>query len=110
MIKSFSKIDEKWTHVAATIQDSQLKLYVDGKLEGALSLGGMIALNSKGMIEEVPFEIKSTPQNINIGAQKIIKLDEQKTKNYFSGMIDSVVVQNRALPIDQIYDSQKFST
>ena len=107
-IKSFSTIEEEWTHVAGVLEDSSISLYIDGKLEAMYHLGGTISLNSKGMIEKIPMQIKTSPEPINIGVQKIIKLDEIKTSNYFSGIIDDVVVDNEALPILEIYEGKSF--
>lgn len=96
-VESFSTINEEWTHVAGVLNDSILSLYVDGELEARYNMGGIVALNEKGMIEKMPVELKTSSEGINIGAQEIIKLDEQSTKNYFSGLIDYVLVQDEAL-------------
>ena len=103
-IESFSTIDEEWTHVAGVLKDSTLSLYVDGKLEAMYNMGGIISLNDKGIIEKIPLHLKTSQEGINIGVQQIIKLDEQKTKNFFSGLIDYVLVQDEALSNYEIYD------
>jgi hypothetical protein len=101
-VKSFSTINEEWTHVAGVFKDSILSLYVDGKLEAMYNMGGIISLNDKGIIEKMPLRLKTSPEEINIGVQQIIKLDEQKTKNFFSGLIDYVLVQDKALSNGEI--------
>jgi len=103
-VESFSTINEEWTHVAGVLKDSTLSLYVDGKLEAIYNMGGIISLNEKGIIEKMPLHLKTSPEEINIGVQQIIKLDGQKTKNFFSGLIDYVLVQDRALSEDEIND------
>ena len=103
-VESFSTIDEEWTHVAGVLKDSTLSLYVDGKLEAIYNMGGIISLNDKGIIEKTPLRLKTSQEGISIGVQQIIKLDEQKTKNFFSGLIDYVLVQDEALSNDEIYD------
>ena len=52
----------------------------------------------------LPLRLKTSQEGISIGVQQIIKLDEQKTKNFFSGLIDYVLVQDEALSNDEIYD------
>jgi len=103
-VESFSTINEEWTHIAGVLKDSTLSLYVDGKLEAIYNMGGIISLNEKGIIEKMPLHLKTSPEEINIGVQQIIKLDGQKTKNFFSGLIDYVLVQDRALSEDEIND------
>ncbi len=103
-IESFSTIDEEWTHVVGVLKDSKLSLYVDGKLEAMYNMGGIISLSDKGIIEKIPLHLKTSQEGINIGVQQIIKLDEQKTKNFFSGLIDYVLVEDEALSNDEIYD------
>ena len=103
-VESFSTIDEEWTHVAGVLKDSTLSLYVDGKLEAIYNMGGIISLNDKGIIEKTPLRLKTSQEGISIGVQQIIKLDEQKTKNFFSGLIDYVLIQDEALSNDEIYD------
>lgn len=105
-IQSFSTIDEKWTHVAGVLKDSRLSLYVNGNLEAMYHMGGTTSLNSKGMIEKLPLELKTSSEPINVGVQKIIKLDERKTKNYFSGLIDDVLIHNKALTVDEFYENK----
>lgn len=105
-VKSFSTIDEEWTHIAGVLKDSTLSLYVNGNLEAMYNMGGIISLNSKGMIEKLPLEIKTSPESINIGVQKIIKLGEEKTMNYFSGLIDEVIIQDQTLLINEMYNDK----
>lgn len=91
-IKSFSEIDEEWTHVAGVLKDSSLSLYINGNQEAFYQIGGVVSLNSKGMIEKSQLQTNSSPEDINIGVQKVLKLDGDKTQNYFSGLIDEVLI------------------
>lgn len=105
-VQSFSVINSEWTHVAGVFDDSGLAVYVNGNLEGMYQMRGMLSLNERGVIEESPLVIGDSPQSINVGVQKIIKLDETKEKNYFSGLIDDVLVENKALSIAEFYDNK----
>ena len=107
-VQSFSMIDEEWTHVAGVLKDSSISLYVNGNLEAIHKIGGAISLNSKGIIEKIPLQVKTSPESINVGVQKIITLDDRKTMNYFSGLIDDVLIHDKALPIIEFYEDRNF--
>ena len=82
---------DKWFHVAGTYDGSQLKLYVNGKLENSKTLSGDIAYPPKAFYE--------------IGAY------HDDNEHYrMNGMIHEVAVYNSALTekqIEQKYDSKK---
>ena len=67
-----------WHHLAMTFDGTDQKLYVDGVLETTTSPGGTIGTNSN---------------SFHIGRSYI---------GYFDGIIDEVVIFDRALPADEI--------
>lgn len=65
-----------WVHVAATFDGSQMRLYVNGQLDGALSHSGSIALD-----DSVPAVLGDQPQG----------------ERSFDGQIDDIRIYRRAL-------------
>jgi hypothetical protein len=70
-----------WTHLAATVSDGSLRLYVNGTLVKTTALPG-------------PLTITDSP--LRIGG------NSYWTKEYFAGLIDEVRVYNRALSTAEI--------
>ena len=69
-----------WTHIAATYDGSQMRVYVNGVLDGSLTTNIAIPVNS------LP---------LRIGA-------DQNGSNQFNGLIDEVEIFNRALSAAEI--------
>ncbi len=73
--------DEQWHHVAAVYDGATFKLYVDGGLDGSEESTGQIAVSS---------------YNVYIGE------NSQATGRYWNGLIDDVVIYNRALSTGEV--------
>ncbi|MGI0022748.1 MAG: LamG domain-containing protein, partial [Nitrososphaeraceae archaeon] len=101
-VQSESTIPEEWTHIAATISDTGLSLYVNGKLESTLS-----------DFEPSSDFFASSKSSLTVGAFSAEKRSEASIKNKFSGSIDAIKVYDTALnpaEIQQIFDNNKEST
>jgi len=101
MLESSSSIDEKWTHVAVTLDGSSISLFIDGKLEATKQIQGIPGINSYGFVSLQGVENISSEKAILIGAQESTKRGEFKQKGFFSGQIDEVVIE------DELFDEQK---
>ena len=101
MLESSSSIDEKWTHVAVTLDGPSISLFIDGKLEATKQIQGIPSMNSYGFVSLHEVENISSEKTILIGAQESTKRGELKQKGFFSGQIDEVVIE------DELFDEQK---
>ena len=104
MIESKSTLGEHWTHVAVTLDESTIKLYLNGELEAVQEIDGIPTLNSYGFLEPSPVDIISTDTKVIIGAQEFEKKNTIKYKNYFSGDIDEIIIQDKMLDDYEIVD------
>ena len=101
MLESSSTIDEKWTHVAVTLDGASLSLFIDGNLEATKQIQGIPGMNSYGFVSLHDVENISSEKTILIGAQESTKRGELKQKGFFSGQIDEVVIE------DDLFNEQK---
>jgi len=76
-------LDNNWHFVTGTLDGSDLKIYIDGVLEGSLPYSGTPAGNSR---------------NVNIGAS----WGGGPFNRFFNGLIDEVDIYNRALSATEI--------
>ena len=102
MIQSTSTVEEEWTHIAATLDDSTISLYINGKPESTKKIEGIPTLNSRGYLEVKSFESISSDSEILIGAQLSSKRGIEKSMGFFSGLVDEVVIEDESLAEEQI--------
>ena len=98
-------LDERWHHVVASVDGSNIALYVDGLLEGEIKLEDGITIQQS--------QITSDDSDIIIGAYVNTVNEAPTSENKFAGTITSVDVYTRALTAEQIYqkyqmDMQEF--
>ena len=103
-IESSSEIEEEWVHIAATLADSSISIYINGKLEGTKQVDGIPSLNSFGYYEPKSVENLSSEHEIVVGANQYVKKGTLYYKGYFSGLIDDVIVEEQLLDDSQITD------
>jgi hypothetical protein len=101
MLESSSSIDEKWTHVAVSLDGPSISLFIDGKLEATRQIQGIPGMNSYGYVSFQEVENISSDKTILIGAQESTKRGELKQKGFFSGQIDEVIIEA------DLFDEQK---
>ena len=101
-IESSSEIEEEWVHIAATLADSSISIYINGKLEGTKQVDGIPSLNSFGYYESKSVENLSSEHEIVVGAHQYVKRGTLYYKGYFSGLIDDVIVEEQLLDDRQI--------
>jgi hypothetical protein len=75
--------DDSWHHVAATLDGSAIKIYIDGVLNNSATYSGTPVTNSRG---------------VNIGAW----WGYGTPSRFFNGLIDEVEIFNRALTPEEI--------
>ncbi len=102
IIESTSTVEEEWTHIAATLDDSSISLYINGKIEATKKIEGIPTLNSRGYLEVKSFESISSDSEIIIGAQLSSKRGIDKSMGFFSGLVDEVVIEDESLAEEQI--------
>jgi len=102
IIESTSTVEEEWTHIAATLDDSTISLYINGKIEATKKIEGIPTLNSRGYLEVKSFESISSDSEIIIGAQLSSKRGIDKSMGFFSGLVDEVVIEDESLAEEQI--------
>ncbi len=101
-VDSKSLITNEWNHVAATLDGSSISIYVNGELEGQKELPGTFEMNSHGIFELGPMQNVESNSDVIIGAEIIVNSGGVSSKNFFSGMIDEVLVQDKLLNEIQI--------
>ena len=101
MLESSSTIDEKWTHVAVTLDENTLSMFIDGKLEDTKQIQGIPGMNSYGFVSLQDVDSISSEKTIMIGAQESTKRGDLKQKGFFAGQIDEVIIE------DELFDEQK---
>lgn len=101
MIESSSTIQEKWTHVAVTIDGSSLNLYINGELEGSKQIQKIPGISKNGFVSVQSLENISSDDQILIGAQQSTDRGLFKTMGFFSGQLDEIVIE------DELFDEQK---
>lgn len=79
-VKSTTKIDDAWHHIAATNDGGAMRLYVDGKLEGQPVVAGLMSTSPR------PFVIGAKPSP-----------DDTGVSNFFIGDIDGLKLYDRNL-------------
>ena len=93
-------LDERWHHVVASVDGSNIALYVDGLLEGEIKLEDGITIQQS--------QITSDDSDIIIGAYVNTINKAPTSENKFAGTITSVDVYSHALAAEQVY--QKYQT
>ena len=93
-------LDERWHHVVASVDGSNIALYVDGLLEGEIKLEDGIIIQQS--------QITSDDSDIIIGAYVSTVNEAPTSKNKLAGTITLVDVYTQALAAEQIY--QKYQT
>ena len=85
--------DNQWHHIAGTYDVSdtgqELKLYIDGMLEGAFNVG-TYAANSR---------------DVNIGAACVFVGCNFSNKRFYNGLIDDLRISDTALTADQFLNA-----
>ncbi len=82
-----SLLANQWYHVATTYDGTQLKIYVDGKLDGSLNMTGSITSKNRDVL---------------IGA----RYRSYDPNDFFGGLIDELCVWNKALTQENIREKR----
>ncbi|SVB42216.1 uncharacterized protein METZ01_LOCUS195070, partial [marine metagenome] len=104
-VSGSTALDERWHHVVASVDGSNIALYVDGLLEGEIKLEDGITIQQS--------QITSDDSDIIIGAYVNTVNEAPTSKNKFTGTITSANIYSRALTAEQVYqkyqmDMQEF--
>ena len=78
----------QWTHVAVTLTDNVLRIYVNGVLTGSTVMSA---------IELAPFRLSGSTDNNWIGRS------QYGADPYFNGRVDDFRIYNAALPAGEVY-------
>ena len=99
-VSGSTALDERWHHVVASVDGSNIALYVDGLLEGEINLEDDITIQQS--------QLTSDDSDIIIGAYVNTINEAPTSKNKFTGTITAADVYSRALTAEQVY--QKYQT
>jgi len=84
-VESTLQIPENWAHLAATFGNSEIKIYVNGKLESTLSDIEVMSLDARGNIVMGPVSMISSNGEIIAGAYTFYRNNQLNVINQFSG-------------------------
>jgi hypothetical protein len=110
-VQSTTQIEEKWTHLVATFDGKSISIYINGKLESALPVDGILHYADNGMLETKNIESISSDSNIVVGAYHNNARGE--TVQQFSGLICDLNIHSLSLgplPIAELYSKNIMKT
>ena len=97
-----STLNDRWHHVMAIIDGSNIALYVDGNLEDEITLQNEFSIGENGEYAINDSQISVSDSDIVIGAYVSTLRDEIKTSDKFVGKIASVDAYTGVLTAEQI--------
>jgi len=97
-IRSKSLVNEEWTHIAATFSDSSISIFINSNKENTLDNLKTISIDDGKFVISSLTSI-SAESDIFVGAFENSEVDS--FRSYYSGLIDSVVVFDSALDLEQ---------
>ena len=101
VVESSIEIKEEWTHMAATFNGTQIKIFINGTLSGSEILPGQIALVN-GSLTASNIESISSESDILIGGYLSSRTGNGTVSNEFSGQIDNISIFDEKLTEEQI--------
>ena len=100
-VESSIQIQEEWTHMAATFNGTQIKIFINGTLTGSEILPEQIALVN-GSLSASTIESISSESDILIGGYLSTRNNNGTVSNEFSGQIDNISIFDEQLTEEQI--------
>ena len=94
-IDSTSPIKEEWTHIAATLDGSNLNIFVNGNLEASKRFDGISQIDTYGYLDSSEMQTISSDSEILVGAQLSTIRSDAKSFGFFSGMIDEILIDDQ---------------
>ncbi|MBI2007001.1 MAG: LamG domain-containing protein, partial [Nitrosopumilales archaeon] len=93
--------EQQWSHLAAVIDKKDIRLYINGELEGSSSLYQPYIVNSNEIYNSNE-QVAETDAKIMIGVYIDNARDTDSISKRFIGSIDDVLIYKQALTSDEI--------
>ena len=93
-VDSVSPIKEEWTHIAATLDGTNLNIFVNGELEASKRFDGISGVDTFGYLDSSDPRTITSDSEILVGAQISTMRSDAKTFGFFSGMIDEIIIDD----------------
>jgi uncharacterized repeat protein (TIGR01451 family) len=102
-IQSNSAIPEIWTHISATYDDGEIKLFVNGIHENYKKIDPSYSLTYQyGDANQNSYDHILSNGDVLIGAFNPSIREKSEVENHFSGLVDDVALYDKSLSLDQI--------
>ena len=102
-ISGHTTLDDRWHHVMASVNGTNIALYMDGNLEGKQTLQNEFSIGDNGQYAITDSQISVSDSEIIVGAYVSTLREEIKTSDKFVGKIATVDVFTEVLTAEQIY-------
>ncbi len=98
-VQSYLSVDEEWTHLTATFDDSSISIFVNGQRQNTLDNIRTVSVQ-KGQSVVTPLGSISAESDIFVGVFQ--NSADAKFSSYYSGLIDSIEIFDSVLGLGQI--------
>ena len=102
-ISGHTTLDDRWHHIMASVNGSNISLYMDGNLEDEQTLQNEFSIGDNGKYGITDSQISVSDSEIVVGAYVSTLREEIKTSDKFVGKIATVDVFTDVLTAEQIY-------
>ena len=103
IISGHTTLDDRWHHIMASVNGSNISLYMDGNLENEQTLQNEFSIGNNGQYAITDSQISVSDSEIIVGAYVSTLREEIKTSDKFVGKIATVDVFTDVLTAEQIY-------
>ncbi len=107
-ISGHTALDDRWHHIIASVNGSNISLYMDGDLESKQTLQNDFSIGNNGQYVAEESQISVSDSEIIVGAYVSTLREEIKTSDKFVGKIATVDVFTEVLTAEQI--AHKYET
>ncbi len=94
--------DSRWVHVAVQINQSEMKMYLNGELENSGTIEPILAYDEKGRLVEIPGKMHLTDSEMIFGGHVYQKGEVEKRISLFTGDVFEAILFDRVLDIQTI--------
>ena len=102
-VSGHTALDDRWHHIMASVNGTNIALYMDGNLEGEQTLQNEFSIGDNGQYAITDSQVSVSDSEIIVGAYVSTLREEIKTSDKFVGKIATVDVFTEVLTAEQIY-------